>query len=81
VTGQDFDCDYAIQASVTAAIDLSHTAGANGGLNFVRSELTPRNEWHELGGLYLGPSSLLLLPCAGQTGADRVDSRITLVNC
>jgi hypothetical protein len=39
---------------VAGAIDLSHAAGADGGLNLVRSEPAPRNEWHEFGGLYIG---------------------------
>jgi hypothetical protein len=54
VNRENFDGDGAIEASVAGAIDLSHAAGADRGLNLVRSEPAPRNEWHEFGVLYIG---------------------------
>jgi len=43
---KDFDCDASIEACVTSAIDLAHTARAERSLNLVGAELRTRGQNH-----------------------------------
>ena len=52
VVGEDLDGDVAAEAAVARAVDLAHSAGAEGGEDLVRTEAGARNESHE------GPSAV-----------------------
>ena len=73
------DGDDAIEASVAGAINLSHAAGADGGLNLVRSEPISRNECHELGDYTLGRQ--VSWGKRARTDADMSRLTKTLIDC
>jgi hypothetical protein len=44
--GQHLDCDVALQPRVAGTIDLAHSAGADGGENFVGTESSASRQRH-----------------------------------
>src|SRR6185369_12587902 len=64
---QNFERHVTIELRVTRAIHLTHTAGANRGQNFVRSEACTGREGHrDVPGLYPSVSAgLPTHPCSG----------------
>ena len=44
--GKDFDGDDAIEARVARLVDLAHTAGSDGGDDFIRAESSAGSERH-----------------------------------
>lgn len=51
---QDLDGDNAVEATVSSAVNFAHTAGAERGKNFVRTEFCAWSDRHTLRDYNLG---------------------------
>src|SRR5258707_652061 len=61
LTFQAFDSDYAVEPRIARFPDVAHAARANGGKNFVRTELRARCQGHEVTILLRSSAGALLL--------------------
>ncbi len=49
MSGQNFDGNFATEARIAGAVDLSHAASAQGGDDLIRSKFCTRSEGHDRG--------------------------------